>query len=60
MSPATSANGTHLTCRPVRRMSADEVLNGLGTDVLSDQFMTPVRNRQSRNFVFYAAELTRT
>ena len=52
MSPATSANGINLICRPVHRMSADEVLNGLGTDVLSDQFMTRVRNRQSRNLFF--------
>jgi hypothetical protein len=41
-------------------MSADEGVNELGTDVPSGQFMTGLRNPQSRNFGFYAAELTRT
>jgi len=45
MSLAISAIGTNLKCRPVQRMSADEGLNGLGTNVASGQFMTRLRNR---------------
>ena len=33
--------GTKLTCHPLQRMSANEVLNGLGADIASSQLMTP-------------------
>ena len=59
MSLATSANGTNLTCRPVQRMSlmrAKRTRHGHRFWSVHD----PSEKSVSRNFVFYAAELTRT
>ena len=60
MSLATSANGTNLKRRPVQRMSADEVLNGLGASCRFPSVHDPSEKLVSRDFVFYAADLTRT
>jgi hypothetical protein len=58
MSLATSANGTNLTCRPVQRMSADEGQTGSARTSLWS--VHDPEKSVSRNFVFYAADLTRT
>jgi hypothetical protein len=59
MSLATSVNGTNLTCRPVQRMSADEgQTDSARTSLWSVH--DPSEKSVSRNFVFYAADLTRT